>query len=145
MPSLGMIMTEGTLAKWLKSPSDVVHQGDPLAEIATDKINYELEAPAGGIFHPVAQEGEVILVEGLIGYLLEEGEPVPELPAPQASPSQDRSLTTTTTESIFRLCDRRRAIGEARIPSRAGVFACRGATRDSVVVVVSDLSWEGDA
>ena len=100
MPNLGMIMTEGTLAKWLKSPSDVVHQGEPLAEITTEKITYELEAPVSGIFQPAVQEGEVVPVAGLIAYLLEEGEPVPELPQPQPTPALETASTTATMARV---------------------------------------------
>ena len=86
MPHLGMIMTEGTLAKWLKSPGDAVQQGEPLAEITTEKITYELEAPQSGVFQPVVQDGDVVPVEGLIAYLLGEGEAVPEIPQREVAP-----------------------------------------------------------
>lgn len=82
MPHLGMIMTEGTLAKWFKGAGEAVNQGEPLAEITTEKITYELEAPGTGVFQPVVQEGESVPVEGLIAFLLAEGEPVPEIPQP---------------------------------------------------------------
>ena len=100
MPQLGMIMTEGTLAKWHKEPGAPVKQGDPLAEITTEKISYELEAPDSGIFHPVVNEGDVIPIEELIAHILEEGEPVPEAPTPkpavasQAAPAASSPRTT---------------------------------------------------
>ena len=78
MPKLGMVMTEGTITKWSKVPGDVVAQGEIIAEIETEKINYDLEATGGGILHPVVAEGAVVPVDGLIGYLLAEGEEVPE-------------------------------------------------------------------
>ncbi len=81
MPQLGMIMTEGTLAKWHKGPGTTVQQGEPLAEITTEKISYELESPESGIFHPVVNEGDVVPIEELIAHILKEGEPVPETPA----------------------------------------------------------------
>ena len=86
MPHLGMIMTEGTLAKWHKNAGEAVSLGEPLAEITTEKITYELEAPNIGLFHPVVQEGEVVPVEGLIAFLLAEGEPTPEIPKASAPP-----------------------------------------------------------
>ena len=93
MPHLGMIMAEGTLAKWFKKAGDTVKQGEPLAEITTEKITYELEAPESGIFQPVVGEGDVVPVEGLIAHLLVEGEPIPELPRQEAAPSGCRSST----------------------------------------------------
>lgn len=86
MPQLGMIMTEGTLAKWHKEPGAPVKQGDPLAEITTEKISYELEAPESGIFHPAVNEGDVVPIEQLIAHILQQDEPVPEPPSPKPVP-----------------------------------------------------------
>ena len=89
MPKLGMVMSEGTLAKWSKAPGDKVARGDVVAEIETEKLNYDLEAADDGILHHAVSEGAVVPVEGIVGYLLAEGEPVPEAkaqPAPSATP-----------------------------------------------------------
>ena len=37
MPALSPTMTEGKLAKWLKSEGDYLEPGDAIAEIETDK------------------------------------------------------------------------------------------------------------
>ena len=84
MPKLGMVMSEGTVAKWTKSAGDAVQEGDIVAEIETEKLNYDLEATGSGILHTVAMEGASIEVDGILGYLLAEGEGVPEAP-PQAA------------------------------------------------------------
>ncbi len=83
MPKLGMVMSEGTVAKYSKAPGEQVAQGEVIAEIETEKINYDLEATESGIFHPVVSEGTVVPVDGLVGYLLAEGEAPPE---PEAQP-----------------------------------------------------------
>ena len=44
MPALSPTMTEGTLAKWVKSEGDSVAPGDVIAEIETDKATMEVEA-----------------------------------------------------------------------------------------------------
>ena len=87
MPRLGDFMTEGTVTSWAKSPGDAVQQGEVVAEIETEKVNYDLEATANGTFHPTVSEGDTVAVDGLLGYLLAEGEAPPEPPTtPQASP-----------------------------------------------------------
>lgn len=96
MPQLGMIMTEGTLAKWHKEPGTSVKQGEPLAEITTEKISYELEAPDSGIFHPVVNEGDIIPIEELIAHILQEGEPVPEALAPTPIIASQSALVGST-------------------------------------------------
>lgn len=84
MPRLGDFMTEGVVARWLKAKGDQVAQGDTLAQIESEKLNYELEASSAGVFHPVADEGATVEVDGVIGYLLAEGESPPEPVAPTA-------------------------------------------------------------
>ena len=77
MPKLGMVMSEGAISKFLKNKGDAVSQGDVIAQIETEKINYDLEATSGGIFHPVVDIGQSVEVNGLIGYILADGEDVP--------------------------------------------------------------------
>ena len=69
MPALSPTMTEGTLAKWLKTEGDVIAAGDVLAEIETDKATMELVARGDGVLRKVflgeggtAPVGEVIAV-----------------------------------------------------------------------------------
>ncbi len=85
MPRLGMIMTEGTLARWLKAEGDQIRRGDLIAEISTDKINYEIEAPDDGLLHQLVPEGSVVEVEGPLAYILASGESVPAPERPTAS------------------------------------------------------------
>ena len=85
MPRLGDFMTEGIVAKWAKSQGDAVDQGDTLAEIESEKLNYELQATSDGVFHPVVEEGATVPVDGVIGYLLAAGEAPPPLKPAAAS------------------------------------------------------------
>jgi pyruvate dehydrogenase E2 component (dihydrolipoamide acetyltransferase) len=48
MPKLSDTMEEGAIASWLKSVGDKIREGDPLAEIETDKATMEYEAPEDG-------------------------------------------------------------------------------------------------
>ena len=70
-------MSEGAISKFLKNKGDAVSQGDVIAQIETEKINYDLEATTTGIFHPIVEIGQSVEVNGLIGYILAEGESVP--------------------------------------------------------------------
>ena len=86
MPRLGDFMMEGTVTALTKSPGEPVSQGEVIAEIETEKVNYDLEATDSGVFHPVVEEGATVAVDGLIGYVLAEGEAPPEAPSPQPAP-----------------------------------------------------------
>ncbi|SDG95533.1 pyruvate dehydrogenase complex E1 component subunit beta [Roseospirillum parvum] len=76
MPALSPTMTEGTLARWLKTEGDPVAAGDLLAEIETDKATMEMEATdegtLGQILVPAGTTG--VAVNTPIARLLGEGE-----------------------------------------------------------------------
>lgn len=79
MPQLGLTMEEGTVGKWLVKEGDSVKSGDSLAEIETDKITTELESEFEGVvLKLIAAEGEDIKVQGLLAYIGEDGEKLPE-------------------------------------------------------------------
>ena len=95
MPRLGDFMMEGTVTRLAKSPGEQVSQGEIIAEIETEKLNYDLEATGNGIFHPIVPEGTVVPVDGVLGYLLADGESPPEAPASRPGPA----AATTTAPS----------------------------------------------
>lgn len=71
MPKLSDTMEEGTIVRWLKNPGDAVQQGEPLAEVETDKADVELEASTSGVLREIrvpqgqgAAVGQVIAVLG---------------------------------------------------------------------------------
>src|ERR687894_1193102 len=76
MPALSPTMTEGNLAKWLKSEGDSVKSGDVIAEIETDKATMEVEAvDEGTLARILVQAGtEGVAVNTPIAMLLGEGE-----------------------------------------------------------------------
>ena len=77
MPSMGMYTEEGVLTAWLRAAGSRVSAGDPVAEITTEKATFEIPAPEEGTLHPVAAVGTTLRVEVLMGYILQDGEPVP--------------------------------------------------------------------
>jgi pyruvate dehydrogenase E2 component (dihydrolipoamide acetyltransferase) len=75
-----------------------------VAEITTEKATYEIEAPAAGTLHAVVEPGTTIPVQGVIAYILAEGEPAPvataTTPAPPAgSPAAPTAGALPTTQA----------------------------------------------
>ena len=63
MPALELAQETGKILRWIKSPGDTVHKGEPLLEIETDKVTVEVEAPASGVLRDVtAGVGDVVPV-----------------------------------------------------------------------------------
>jgi len=79
MPKLGIVMIEGTVSKWLKEPGQQVQKGEPVIEIATDKITYEMESPESGLFHPQVEIGVTVPVDGTLAYILAPDEAPPAM------------------------------------------------------------------
>ncbi len=67
MPKMGDAMEEGTLLKWLKAAGDEIAEGDPIAEIETDKVTLEIEAQEDGFLTNVLiEEGAVAAIGTVI-------------------------------------------------------------------------------
>ena len=114
MPRLGDFMTEGTISKWNKAAGEGVEQGEVIAEIESEKLNYQLEAGGAGILHTVAGEGDVVAVDGIIGYLLAEGEAPPS--AETSAPAAD-ARRAAARRAPARKAGRR---GDSGVPSTPG-------------------------
>jgi pyruvate dehydrogenase E2 component (dihydrolipoamide acetyltransferase) len=68
MPKLGLTMTEGTVARWHVAPGSHFDAGDIIVVVETDKIAYDVEAPAPGILHEIlVSEGNAVPVGAPIG------------------------------------------------------------------------------
>lgn len=89
LPKLGESVMEATLLRWHCQPGDVIAQDDILAEIATDKVDTEVPAPAGGrILELRYPEGAVIPVGQVICVVETDAQaaavPTPVAPEPEA-------------------------------------------------------------
>jgi 2-oxoglutarate dehydrogenase E2 component (dihydrolipoamide succinyltransferase) len=68
VPTLGESVTEATVGKWFKKAGDAVKADEALAELETDKVTLEVNAPASGIISEiVVKEGETVAVGAILG------------------------------------------------------------------------------
>jgi len=121
MPKMSMTMEEGTMVSWLKSVGDTVRSGEPICEVATDKVDIEVECPFDGVLARIVAEvdevvpvGETIALittdaDDLLGGLFDEpGDPthaVPDAEAPQVemvevAPSTSSHSGPTITRAV---------------------------------------------
>ena len=83
MPQLGETVAEGTLTRWFKSVGDTVERGDTLFEVASDKVDTEIPAPASGTLAAIyVAEGTTVDVGTVLAVIVGAHEVV----APPASP-----------------------------------------------------------
>lgn len=91
LPRLGQGMDEGKVLQWLKGEGDTIEKGDELYEVETEKVNVEVEAPAGGtILRVLVDAGQTVGIGTTLAWIGEPGESVPDGDVPSgdgASPA----------------------------------------------------------
>ena len=102
VPQLGESVTEGTISKWLVKEGDFVAKDQPIAEIATDKADSELPAPAGGrVMKLLAKEGDIVPVRTVICQIDESATAAAGGNANEAAPhAASPNIVTKTEEPI---------------------------------------------
>jgi pyruvate dehydrogenase E2 component (dihydrolipoamide acetyltransferase) len=81
MPKLGLTMKRGKVVEWYRRDGEDVQKGEPLVVVMSKKITYEIEAPASGTVRVLAQPTETLEVTEPIGFILQPGEPMPQVEA----------------------------------------------------------------
>src|SRR5438876_5228875 len=75
MPKFGLTMQEGTIQRYFKTPGESVRAGEPLYEVETEKVLYEVEAPASGtLAAALFPEGATVECGVVIAVIAENGE-----------------------------------------------------------------------
>jgi pyruvate dehydrogenase E2 component (dihydrolipoamide acetyltransferase) len=114
MPALEMAQETGKIISWLKKEGDAIAKGEALAEIETDKIVLELEAPAEGVLAGVkSAAGDVVPVGQIIAWIVAPGEQPPaeaETAAPTARTMTEQPRAAAVSEARS---------GEARVSPKA--------------------------
>jgi pyruvate dehydrogenase E2 component (dihydrolipoamide acetyltransferase) len=64
MPHMGVSIEEGTITVWQVAVGDAVAEGDVLCEIATDKVDMEVESPATGTVTSIFAEADAVVPVG---------------------------------------------------------------------------------
>jgi 2-oxoglutarate dehydrogenase E2 component (dihydrolipoamide succinyltransferase) len=94
VPASGESVTSANVARWHKANGDMVHKGDILVTLETDKVSNELEAAADGVLEILVGEGEEVPIGALIARIGGSGSapatsaaPAAAAPAPAATPA----------------------------------------------------------
>ncbi|MEK4033236.1 2-oxoglutarate dehydrogenase complex dihydrolipoyllysine-residue succinyltransferase [Methylocystis sp. IM3] len=88
VPTLGESVTEATIGRWFKKQGDVVRADEALAELETDKVTLEVNAPAAGVLAEITvKEGETVQPGALLGQITPGAGAAAAAPAPAAKPA----------------------------------------------------------
>lgn len=97
MPKMGESIIEGTILIWLKKEGDLIEQDESVLEVATDKVDTEVPAIAGGILKKIlAKEGEVVPVGTAIA-IIETEATAPTTSKPTESLDQKMELIAASS------------------------------------------------
>lgn len=82
MPKFGLTMHEGTIQRFFKAAGELVNAGEPLYEVETEKVLYEVEAPASGsLAMTLFGEGATVECGVAVAVIAEAGEDVAAIAA----------------------------------------------------------------
>src|SRR5260370_23055299 len=82
MPKFGLTMHEGTLQRYFKAAGEAVKAGEPLYEVETEKVLYEVESPTSGTLAAwLHEEGATVECGLLVAVIAQAGDDVPSLSA----------------------------------------------------------------
>jgi len=63
-------MKEGTVVQWFKKEGETVNKGEPLVEVLTEKVTYDIEVPESGILRKILiLEGVNVPVSEVLGVI----------------------------------------------------------------------------
>lgn len=79
LPDLGEGIEDATINRWLVQEGGEVKEGEPLLEVATDKVDTEIPSPTSGTLLSIRHnEGDLVPSGELLGFIGQPGEEVPE-------------------------------------------------------------------
>jgi len=108
MPQLGETVSEGTVTTWHKKPGDKVKKDELLLEIATDKVEMEIPAPADGVVGALLVEPGTTVPVGTRLTVIDDGKGAPP-------PMPDASAESTTAVAAIATAQPTPAAGNAKL------------------------------
>jgi pyruvate dehydrogenase E2 component (dihydrolipoamide acetyltransferase)/2-oxoglutarate dehydrogenase E2 component (dihydrolipoamide succinyltransferase) len=87
MPKLAMAMNQGKIVEWKIKEGDRVEKGQVIMVIETEKVTYDIEAPATGYFHIVTGIDETVPVNHVVAWIAASEEELKSLQAESPSPA----------------------------------------------------------
>lgn len=99
LPAMGEGVIEATITKWIVKEGSTLKEDDPVVEVATDKVDTEIPAPASGILSKIlVGEGAVVKVGETIAHI--ENADLPEKSNP-GSIGKEVFERTEKTETVM--------------------------------------------
>lgn len=87
MPRLSLTMKTGSIVQWFKKEGETVEKGEPVVEVLSEKVTYDVEAPAAGVLRKVlAKEGMEMPVGATLAFIAAPDEKLPKVETAAETP-----------------------------------------------------------
>ena len=101
MPRLDEDMTEGTVTNWIKREGDSVNKGEPIVEIETQKVVYQIEAPGSGVLRLILIKGEELVpINTILAVITDQDEDISSYRAPTSDEKVKDVQEVTASSSM---------------------------------------------
>lgn len=108
MPKMGEGVIEATIISWLKNEGDVIVEDETILEVATDKVDTEIQSPVNGTIKKINfQKDETVPVGEIMALIEVEGEGDIEEDSIEITQETDEDIkpeiiaTDTNTKTVF--------------------------------------------
>ncbi|MEE9365115.1 MAG: dihydrolipoamide acetyltransferase family protein [Dehalococcoidales bacterium] len=134
VPRLGMAVADATIIEWKVKEGEKVTEKQVAVVIETEKLSYEVEAPAAGFIHIVLNEGDTAPMGRVIGIIAETKE---ELEALQKAVPKEVPTTATMAEASTAA-----AAQAAAVPAKEPTVVAQGKQRIKISPVARKKAEE---
>lgn len=111
MPRLSLAMKTGTVIQWFKKEGESVEKGEPIVEVLSEKVTYDIEAPVAGILRRIlVEEGAETPVDATLGILGGQDETLPQEWFEHKPPTLEPPSEAMAQEAPAAAPDRKRVV-----------------------------------
>ncbi|MCO6413966.1 MAG: 2-oxoglutarate dehydrogenase complex dihydrolipoyllysine-residue succinyltransferase [Thiogranum sp.] len=101
VPAFPESVSDGTIINWKKQPGDRVRRDEPVVDIETDKVVFEVPAPRDGVLEEIIENDGAVVVSGqLIGRMREAKAPSGVAAAQVAEAANDTGAETAAESFV---------------------------------------------
>ena len=119
VPGFPESVTDGTVLEWHKQPGDTVQTDDILVDIETDKVVFEVPAPASGVMQKILAETGSTVLSGQALTTIKEGAATLAPQSTKPTETQDKNKETVPEKAeVFITPSARRMITEKGLDSQ---------------------------
>lgn len=101
MPKMGESISEATIISWVKNVGDYVEAEETILEVATDKVDSEVPAPASGVITEIRFQKDAVVEVGTVLALIEEtaGSQKPEVVSTKIEVKKEQVVEVPQTKT----------------------------------------------